>query len=100
MVNTSFVVPMKQRILSKENLMKYFMILFLVLIHSTQASEFDMIIKACQDKKMNACYDVGLFYEQGINFEQNITTAKHFFSEACEAGVSEACIHLEDIDKP
>lgn len=75
------------------------MILFLALIHATQASEFDMIIKACHDKKMNACYDVGLFYEQGVALEQNITTAKHYFTQACEAGVNEACKHLETIDK-
>jgi TPR repeat protein len=48
--------------------------------------------EGCEKGDGSGCGSLGLFYENGIGVEQNLTTALAYYQHACESGdVRELC---------
>ncbi|MBZ7979910.1 sel1 repeat family protein [Campylobacter sp. RM12642] len=52
---------------------------------------YNLWSKACKNKNMQACYDLGFLYESGIGTKQNYTKAINLYTKACENNLYEAC---------
>lgn len=55
---------------------------------------YDLWSKACKDKNIQACYDLGYLYESGIGTKQDYKKAINLYSKACENKLYEACYSL------
>jgi len=49
---------------------------------------------ACRDRLAQACYQLGVLWEQGGGGPLNVRKARGFFRKACRGGWDEACVRL------
>jgi len=77
-------------------------IFLLFLLTSTlfsSVNQITMLQEACQNNHPSACYELGLLYEEGIGIDKNETTAKSYYTHACDNTIHEACNALDRMTK-
>ena len=71
------------------------MVVLLMIVFSN-ASEFTAMEEACENKIATACYEFGFLYETGVWVDKDINKAQEYYMKSCEYGYDKAC---EKIDK-
>jgi len=71
-----------------------FLLVIMILVVSN-ASEFTVMQKACDDQMSTACYEFGFLYETGIWVKKDENKAKEYYIKSCDYGYDKACEKLE-----
>ncbi|BAF70871.1 conserved hypothetical protein [Nitratiruptor sp. SB155-2] len=53
---------------------------------------------ACEEEYGVGCYFLGLSYEEGKLVKKDLTKAYHYYHQACNLGVEEACVKEEELN--
>ena len=54
---------------------------------------------ACESGYPEGCYNLGVFYINGIGVRQDYSTAKEYFGKACDFRLQLGCDGYKDLNK-
>ena len=74
--------------------MKRILVLLVVLFSigfSKDLSKSRMLKNACDSGSAKGCSNLGVLYDKGQGVRQNFSTAKQYYSKACDLGLQFGC---------
>lgn len=85
----------------KEQAMKKQLVVLVAVLLATgsgafaaESSEVTQLQKSCDGGGMEGCFNLGMYYSNGIGVKQDHFKAKEFYQKACDGGVMDSCFAL------